>query len=184
MKTRFLFILLAAAFAVPTAHAEEVQKGSFQWETTEKTVAPAGSRPLDLAAFDDDKDGVLSREEVGAHMFKMYDTDGNQVVDNKEYERKAVMTVVPAQKETKMSYDFNGDGTIDKTTETGEDFMKQTGLARFNAKGDGLSPHEFMQRNFLQADVNRDHVIDIKEWQGSYIAAIDAKNKADALYNK
>jgi hypothetical protein len=186
----FALVLAGTAFLALVAHAQDQTpppmppQGTVTWESTEKTMVPPGSRLFRLEDIDDNHDGMISRAEVGDHMFKMFDTDGNEVVDNIEYERKAVLTVVPVEKTTKITYDFDNDGKPDETKETGEDFMKATQLTRFDAKGDGLSPHDFMERDFLAADVNRDHVVDEKEWLGSYDALIDKKNKENARFNK
>jgi hypothetical protein len=190
MKTALNIVVCAAALlglAAP-ARAEDapaaVKKSTVTWETAERAVPANGTRLFRLESFDDNHDGMISRREVGAHMFLMFDTDGNHIVDNIEYERKAVLSLVPMEKTTKITFDLDGDGKPEDVRETGLNFMKETQLTRFNATGDGLSPHEFMQRGFLRADINRDHAIDEKEWQGSYDALTDKKNRDKALYNK
>jgi hypothetical protein len=189
----FVLALACATSLTPAARAQSTStdtpppmpaQGTVTWETHEKTIIPTGSRVINLPDFDDNHDGIISRTEVGAHMFKMFDTDGNEIIDNKEYERKAVLTIVPVEKTTKITYDFDNDGKADEVKETGEDFLKATQLVRFDAKGDGLSAHDFMERDFLAADVNRDHAIDVKEWQGSYNELVDKKNKENARFNK
>lgn len=88
------------------------------------------------------------------------------------------------EKNTVIKYDFDNNGLADKTEHTRETFMKNTLLTRFDKNMDGLSPHEFTGLSFLVADINNDKMIDIKEWQGSYIPAINKINETKALYNK
>ncbi|MEZ0262548.1 MAG: hypothetical protein ACAH80_16205, partial [Alphaproteobacteria bacterium] len=62
------------------------------WRTEEHSTGPAGARTIDFIQFDMNNDKILSINEIGEMLFKLYDTDGNQVVDNIEYERRAVAT--------------------------------------------------------------------------------------------
>lgn len=167
-----------------TTAAPETTRTETTWKTEEHSLPAIGSRTIVFSDFDLNKDGIMSINEIGKMLFKLYDTDGNEVIDNIEYERKAVMTVVPVEEKTKITYDFDGDGLADKETRTTRDFMEATRLAAFDGNGDGLSPHEFMQRRFNQADVNHDHAIDEAEWRGSYLPRVDARNKAKARFNK
>jgi hypothetical protein len=159
-------------------------KTEVHWNTEEHSMAATGARTINFMDFDLNKDGILSINEIGQMLFKFYDTDGNQVIDNNEYERRAVVTVLPMEKNTVVSYDFDGDGRPDETKYTYETFTRDTLLTRFDKNKDGLSPHEFTGLDFLAADVNHDKVIDLKEWQGSYIASIDKTNKENARFNK
>lgn len=163
---------------------ETVTTGTTSWKTEEHSVPAAGARIINFIDFDLVKDGILSINEVGEMLFKLYDTDGNNVIDNIEYEHRAVITVMPMEKNTTVFYDFDGDGKTDETQHTYETFMQDTLLTRFDKNKDGLSPHEFMDMGFLKGDVNNDKVIDLKEWQGSYIPSIDKKNQEKALLNK
>jgi hypothetical protein len=153
-------------------------------KTEEHSVTISGAHVINFMDFDLNKDGVLSRNEIGKMLFKLYDTDGNEIIDNKEYERRSIITVLPMQKDTMVSYDFDGDGKPDVTKYTYETFAQDTLLSRYDTNKDGLSPHEFTGLDFLAADVNHDHAIDLKEWQGSYISSIDKANKEKARLNK
>jgi hypothetical protein len=153
--------------------------------TTTNTVSTTtGPRDIGLLEFDMNSDKILSRDEVGRMLFKLCDADGNNIIDNNEYERRLLVTVKPIEKSTTVSYDFDGDGIADKTQTTDEVFMRETLLSRLDTNKDGLSPHEFTGRDFMEADVNHDHAVDLKEWQGSYNASIDASNKLKANVNK
>lgn len=152
--------------------------------TSEKPIVAVGTQAVDFMAYDANKDGILSMNEVGEMLFKLYDTDGNQVLDNIEFERKAVLTITPVEKMTVVKYDFNNDGIADQANYNYETFLKDTQLSRFDQNKDGLSPHEFTGREFIVADINNDKVVDLNEWKGSYIASIDKKNKFNAQTNK
>jgi len=152
--------------------------------TTYTTTVRPGIRPVYVEEFDANLDRLLTMNEVGAMLFRMYDTDGNMVIDNVEYERPSVLTVVPMGTSTRISYDFNNDGLSDHTVYSYDSFMKYTTLARFDRNSNGLSPHEFAGMSFLEADVDNSKAIEMKEWQGTYVASIDKKNRAEAALNK
>jgi hypothetical protein len=150
---------------------------------TEEHTTTTDSRTVNLMDFDMDKSGILSADKVGRMLFKIFDTDGNGVVDNNEYEHHVNVTVLPVEKNTTVTYTLDDKGETKKTT-TYETFMQGTRLASFGNNGKGMSPHEFTGQDFIAVDVNRDHAIDLKEWQGTYIASIDKKNKENARANK
>jgi Ca2+-binding EF-hand superfamily protein len=151
---------------------------------THQLPPQTGARVINFMDFDLNHDGVLSVREAGDMLFKLYDLDGNEVIDNKEFEKKTVLTVVPMQKDTEVRYDFDNTGVPDKVEHTTERYLERTQLSRFAHNSDGLSPHEFTGRSFKQMDVNHDGVIDLKEWRGAYDAALDKQNHLAAQLNK
>jgi hypothetical protein len=192
------FVLIGLLAALP-AFAEEAKKEMTETVTTSTTTSsskvstetvfepgkPAnGSRAIHFEDFDLNHDGTLTREEAGEMLFRLYDTDGNQVIDNVEYERKAVLSISPMKKTTKLTYDDNNDGVADKQEATEEDIMEQTMLSKFDKDGDGLSPAEFTGQAFNVTDVNKSHAIEKKEWLGVYDGRVNAKNRAEAALNK
>ena len=162
----------------------ESPAGTTTVTTEEHRTVMTGPHSINFMDFDLNKDGIVSVNEVARVLFKLYDTDGNEVIDNNEYERRINISLMPVQKDTVVSYDFDGDGRPDMTKYTYETFLQDTWLTRFDKNRDGLSAHEFTGRDFLEADVNHDHAIDFKEWQGTYIASIDKTNKEKARVNK
>lgn len=145
---------------------------------------PTGTRLVNLDEYDINHDGVLSRRETGEMLFKLLDSDGNQIIDNIEFEKRNMMTVAPMEKETTVSYDFNGDGQPDRVERTAEVIEQQTMLTAFAKDGAGMSPKDLAGKEFLNMDVNRDGAIDIYEWRGAYDEAIDKKNRSDARLNR
>lgn len=143
-----------------------------------------GSRAIHFEDFDVNRDNMLTADEIGEVLFKLYDTDGNQVIDNVEYERPAVLTISPMETTTKVTYDFDGDGIADKQVYTYDTFMQHSLLSRFDKNSNGLSAHEFTGKSFLEADVDKSKAIESKEWEGTYVASIDDKNRAEAALNK
>lgn len=169
----------------PPPLQESVTTTTVTTQTATEARVPLGA-PLVVRIddFDVNHDNLLAMDEIGYTLFKLYDTDGNQVIDNIEYERPALLTVTPMQTTTKVSYDFDGDGMADKNVYTYDTFMQHSHLTRFDSNGNGLSPREFAGMSFLEADIDNDRAIREKEWQGLYVASIDKKNRAEAALNK
>lgn len=154
-----------------------------QTSTSEHFIMPS-DRVVRFVDFDLNHDRLLTLNEIGEVLFKVFDTDNNNIIDSNEYEHKGVLTIMPAEKETITTYDFNNDGIADQTQYTYENVLKDTQLARFDANRNGLSAHEFTGNAFNIVDVNKDHQIDLKEWQGTYNSYIDQQNRRDARINK
>jgi hypothetical protein len=173
-KKPVLWVLPVAALGLFLAFAPApVQAQTVTTRVVTQEKAPeTGARIVNFMDFDMNKDGMLSTKEVGDMLFKLFDGDGNDIIDNVEFEHKAVLTVVPVTKKTVVTYDFDNDGMPDKIQRSYENFTRDTELSRFDETGDGLSPHEFSKMDFMQMDANHDKAIDKKEWQASYIASI------------
>lgn len=152
--------------------------------TTRQMLPPTGTRMVNLMDFDVNGDGILSTREVGEMLFKLFDGDGNGLIDNVEYEKRNVMSVVPMEKETVVQYDFDNDGLPDKVERAYETFMERTQLSRFDFIGDGISPRDFMGKSFLLVDLNRSRFIELNEWRGAYDEAINKKNQQQVFYNR
>ena len=174
----------AVSTTTTTQTAPVTTRSEMQVQTTEQAVVPTGTRLFNIVDFDMNKDGILATAEVGEKLFDMYDFDGNGMIDNIEYERNAVVTVMPVEKTTTVTYDFNGDGIAEQQEKVYESFVRHTQLSRFDGDKDGLSPREFVAQGFLEADIDGDKMISKKEWQGSYNAEIDRSNKIKGNLNK
>lgn len=169
------------------AAAEEAPVIKQRVETITRTrqiLPETGTRMVNFMDFDLNGDGVLSTAEVGEMLFRLFDLDGNGLIDNVEFEKRSVMTVVPMEKETIVKYDFDNDGQPDKVERAHETFMEKTQLSRFDLAGGGLSPRDFVGKSFLQMDINRSRFIELNEWRGAYDEAINAKNQRQGFYNR
>lgn len=190
MKSKYKLLMTAAALSIlsiGTAGAETAVTTT-ESTTTQTIIKPVPTNtvtsttqtvvtPVDLpnmektnfSAFDLNKDGILDMVEVGTKLFYIFDTDGNEVIDNIEFENKKVMTIIPMEKETFKFVDYNGDGAADDTSYTHEAFFKTSGLMRFDQNMDGLSPHDFVEQTFLVLDDNNSKAIELDEWKEAYI---------------
>jgi hypothetical protein len=173
-------IFAAALFLGCLASAAQAEVTT---ETVTQRIAP-GVKTLHFMDFDLNGDGILSLTEVGELLFNLFDLDGNDVIDNVEYEKRSVLTVAPVEEETTIVYDFDNDGLPDKIQRTFDTFLKETQLARFDRNKDGLSPHEFTGKSFLNMDVDKSKAIELAEWRGAYISSIDEANRRAAETNK
>ncbi|MEZ0226279.1 MAG: hypothetical protein ACAH83_17110 [Alphaproteobacteria bacterium] len=189
MATAMALVLLAAPAVsqaedvMTTTTTETVTKSRVDWEKKEEPMVKPGTHLLNLTEFDANKDGRLTRAEIGEKLFHIFDTDGNNLVDNVEYEKKLVATIVPVKETEKIAF-YSGDNvTPDKTITTSQDILKVTQLARFDKAGDGLSPHDFAAKDFAGADVDNDHFVKVEEWQGAYDAVINAENEDKQKFN-
>jgi len=142
---------------------------------TETHVTPkpyAGPDIVDYSVFDTNGDGIMTMPEVGEKLFYVFDTDGNQLIDNIEWSKPMVITFAPMEKKTVQYVDYNGDGQADATTVSSQMFLQQTGLSRFDQNGNGLSAKDFLGKAFKKADRDWSGQIDIKEWKEAYMASL------------
>ncbi|MFN7112827.1 MAG: hypothetical protein ACK4PK_00530 [Alphaproteobacteria bacterium] len=195
MKKNFMFAVAVTALmvcqsAAPRAETETAPEGQVVKQRvttitkTRQILPETGTRMVNFLDFDLNGDGILSTEEVGEMLFKLFDTDGNGLIDNVEFEKRNVMTVVPMEKETTVKYDFNNDGNPDKIEREHETFMEKTQLSRFDTMGGGLSPRDFVGKSFMQMDIDRSRFIELGEWRGAYDEAINKKNRRQVFYNR
>ena len=181
MKRNFKFFLAGAAvtammLSASPVKAEDLVVRSTTVTKTEQVLPKTGTRLINFMDFDLNQDKTLSTFEIGEMLFKLFDSDGNEVIDNVEYEHRNVMTVVPMEKETVISYDFDNDGQADRVERSYERVLEETKLSRFDNGGGGISPRDFAEKSFLEMDVNRSKMIELNEWRGAYIESIAEKN--------
>lgn len=164
IATAFTAVLLAGA-----AHAETVT-------TTTRTVVqqqpiPPGDVLMNFQQFDLNGNGILSMPEVGEKLFYIFDTDGNEVIDNIEFNRDRVVTITPMEKITVKMVDIDSDGVSEASNYTYETFNQSSGLARFDGDLDGLSPADFIDTSFLALDTDSSKAIELDEWKKAYISS-------------
>lgn len=140
---------------------------------TRTTVVESKSIPnvvqVNFSAFDRNKNGTYSMSEVGERLFEAFDIDHNQMVDNQEWSRKTVMTIIPMEKATYTFVDFDDDRITDRTTYTYETFYEGSGLAKFDINQNGLSAAEFIDTGFQKLDDDEDNLISLQEWKEAYM---------------
>ena len=181
MKTFYCVALLAALVlgGSSASHAETI--------TTKTTVMQKdipNTVKINFASLDLNNDWILSRSEVARKLFYLFDTDGNEVIDNNEIKKNRVLTFIPLEKTELTMIDFDDDGKVDTSTVNNDQFMEFSMLHRFDKDMDGLSAQEFIGRSFLELDTDRSKVVEPKEWRDAYIASVSPLVAKQYRYNK
>lgn len=185
MKTPSKLLLASAACLALTA----VKPAAAETTTTTTTtivhpqVLPEGAEVVNFDAFDLNHDGILSMDEVGEKLFYSFDTDGNEVIDNQEFDAKQVMTITPMEKDTYTFTDWDNDGMAETATYEYETFYQESGLMRFDKHKDGLTPAEFIGKTLLELDIDKSKVIELDEWEKAYKASLAPDNADNERYN-
>lgn len=179
MKNKLL-MAGACAFAL-TGFA--VQAETVHTKTYVETSDAIEAQTIKFSDFDVNGDGDYSKPEVGKKLFYVFDQDGNQVIDNLEWNRRSMYTITPMEKETFKFVDHNDDGFTDLSTYTYETFYKESGLIRFDHNKDGLSPSEFIETGFQELDDNDNNTIELDEWEEAYTLMLKPKNAEPERYN-
>ena len=182
MRLSNKILLASAAFAVlwsiPPVSAETV---------TTKTVVHPKTIPdtdkVNFSAFDLNHDNILSMDEVGETLFYVFDTDGNETIDNIEFDHRQVITVIPMEKDTYTFVDWDNDGNVDKSSYTYDTFFQRSGLMRFDKNVNGLSASEFIDHGFLELDEDDSTVIELDEWKLAYEESMRPENAKQERYN-
>lgn len=130
-----------------------------------------GVNEIDFSTFDTNKDGKYSKAEVGEKLFYVFDSDGNHLIDNIEWNNRNMYTITPMEKETYEFVDLDADGDIDLSTMTYDTFYKESGLIRFDKNKNGLSASEFINVGLEKLDSDDNKMIDLEEWKNAYIAS-------------
>lgn len=170
--------VLAFMMSAPNAQAETVKT-----QTYVQTKEVEDVNQIDFSAFDVNKDGLYAKSEVGEKLFYVFDRDGNEIIDNLEWDRKSMYTIIPMEQETFRFVDYNDDGYTDLSTYTYQTFYNESGLIRFDEDKDGLSASEFIGEGFQSLDDNDNGMIDLEEWQEAYTEATMPKNAEQERYN-
>ena len=161
--------IMTTALAM-TAFTGSALAQSVMVETREQTVDVPGVNQVQFSKFD-------------VNLFYMFDTDGNEVVDNIEWTNKNVMTIIPIEREQFTYFGANNDGNAEIATHSYESFYKASGLMAFDENQDGLSAEEFIGEGFEVLDINQDKVISLEEWEDVYLESRMKHNKPDNYNN-
>ncbi len=130
------------------------------------------SNTVNLASFDLNNDGVLTRDEIGEKLFRIFDRDGNLLIDNIEMETPSLVLLSPMVKTKTVTIDYFSEKKPTQKVVTYEDFIRRSGLSRFDKAQDGLSPRDFLQMSFKEVNVKNDIAIDIYEWKRAYVRSL------------
>jgi Ca2+-binding EF-hand superfamily protein len=182
MKTRILLSTVAAVSmmaVLPSAKADT----TVHTHTKVQTQDLENVNQIRFSAFDLNKDGVYSKEEVGEKLFQVFDQDGNHVIDNIEWTKRSVYTIMPMEKTTYKFVDYNHDGIAEEATYTYEEFYAASGLIRFDKDKNGLSPREFIGEGFEVLDDSENKMIELEEWKEAYIESLSPENAQQDNYN-
>ena len=152
-------------------------------QTYVETQDIEGINKIDFSAFDVNKDGLYAKTEVGEKLFYTFDRDGNEVIDNLEWDNRSVYTITPMEKETFTFVDYNSDGYTELSTYTYDQFYKESALIRFDKNKNGLSASEFIGVGFQELDDNDSNTIELDEWKEAYIEMTKPKNAEQERYN-
>ncbi|MBL8641532.1 MAG: hypothetical protein JNL76_05375 [Alphaproteobacteria bacterium] len=170
--------LLGSAFIPFSANADTVTKTTI----VESKDIPNVNK-IDFMSFDVNHDGRLSIREVGDVLFGAFDTDKNGAIDNIEYDKNSVYTVIPMESTTLTFVDYDDDGHSDVYTVSKDEFLERSNLMRFDKDMDGLSPRDFMGSEVKEMDLNHNNLIEKDEWQRKYALIVKPKSSIGKRYN-
>ena len=180
MKKSLLTLTLAAtALTFATSAIAETSTTVSSTTTTTTTMAPV---ELTFVEMDQNDDYMLGIDEIGTSLFEFYDNDGNEVLDNMEFDNPKVLTVRPVDVEKFTFVDLDNDGVAEQQTYSYEVMWERSGLAMFDDNQDGLAPNEFVGQSFLEMDDNDDKAIDLQEWREAYIMSRAPANAEQERY--
>jgi len=173
---------MAVAFALllasPLAYADTVTK-----TTIVQSKEMPGVQKIDFMSFDANHDGKLSMREVGDTLFNAFDLDHNAAIDNIEYDKASVYTVIPMEVTTLTFIDYDDDGLSDHSVISKDEFLQRSNLMRFDKDMDGLSPRDFMGSEVKAMDMNHNNLIEKDEWQRQYALIVKPKAALGKRYN-
>ena len=169
--------------------AEQILKAEDGAEevTVRVEVAPAkktsNRQVVNFDQFDLNNDGVLERDEVGEKLFRMFDRDGNEVIDNIEMKTPNIIVFSDMEKTKTETVKYHDPSKPTKKVVSSEDFMQASKLARFDKDKNGLSPLDFLEKTFYQVNVRDDGVIDLYEWKRAYASYVRPAHLEQYNYN-
>lgn len=170
--------LAVLAFVPATAQAETVVT-----QTYVQTKETPEVNNIDFTRFDVNNDGVYTMEEVGEVLFYIFDTDGNHVIDNIEWNNRNFYTITPMEVQSFKFVDSTGDGQVDSSSYTYDTFYKESGLMKFDKDQNGLSAAEFIGAGYEELDTDQDKMITLKEWQRAYLESRPGHNQSERYQN-
>ncbi len=181
-KTKILMTTIIAGLAF-SVNSEAISQDQEIISKTVTNTVKTYEKKLDPMTFDEDKNLILTTEEIGKGLFYTYDIDGNEVIDNIEYDNNIIATMTPVKFEKYTFKDNDGDGDIESSNYSYEEFMDYSRLAKFDIDKDGLTAEEFIGASFLEVDDDNNGVISLEEWKEEYTPRKTALNNERERYN-
>ncbi len=178
---KLLLATLSLAVLVPVGAQAQAEKVIAHTHTETKDLPNVNE--IDFTVFDTNEDGEYSMAEVGTRLFTSFDLDNNKLVDNREWNTRSMMTIMPIEKEVFKFHDFDGDGMTDISTYDYSTFYEASGLIKFDKNQNGLSAAEFIDTEFQKIDDNDDNLISLEEWKEVYLASRPKHEEAES-YNQ
>jgi len=175
--------IIATASFTGIANAETAATATVVTETHVQTKPLNDVTQLPFSQFDMNKDGSYSMPEVGEVLFNMFDTDGNQSIDNLEWNNENVMTIIPIEETTFQYVDYDSDGQTDLQINSYSEFYQASGLMAFDNNADGLSAKEFIGEGFEVLDDDENKLISLEEWKEVYLKSNAEHNQSENYNN-
>lgn len=185
-------ILTIGASSLAMAHPTATVNGSVVMEEPDSTNITAKSKSttvvtapaqMSILTYDLNNDGMLSASEIGNKLFYQFDRDGNESLDNIEWNKPVMVNLAPMETISVTKMDIDGDGIDDDEVVKVDIFMEATGLSRFDNDGNGLSPREFTGKSVLEMDTDKSGLIEMKEWKKAYTMRVSPKAANNDIYN-
>ena len=127
---------------------------------------------------------MLEPEEVGEKLFYQYDLDGNETLDNIEFNKELMVNFAPVEETRVFFVDYNNDGVLESEEVKQDVVMARTGLDRFDTDGDdGVTAREFIGQSFLQLDTDDSGMIEMREWKRVYMEKMAPQAANNEIYN-
>lgn len=182
MKHNYFAATVLTAVTVLCAMSSQAETVTTRTTVTQMDM-PAGSA-VHFETFDVNQDRVLSMEEVGEKLFYLFDKDGNEVIDNLEFTRNEVLTIVPMERETMKLVDIDDDGRTDVAAYDYDSFVQASRLIKFDRDVDGLSAEDFIETGFLELDSDDSTTIELDEWKRAYANQVAYVHDLQGNYNQ
>lgn len=174
--------LSAPALADNHAHSNKDAQLTETESTTVTKTYKTYNKTLNPMKFDQNNDMNLTLNEIGTGLFYIYDVDGNEVIDNIEYDKYAVATQTPVEIEQYKFVDPDGDGISETQTYEYDRFMKYSRLSLFDQEKDGLTAADFLDTSFYNVDDDDNGVISMAEWKEEYLPQTKQRHEESERY--
>lgn len=135
--------------------------------TTTTTVV---THPVTFYYYDTAHHNIVANAELTEQIFKIWDTDNNNVIDNHEYYNNAMVMYEPVEYSKRTYQDIDLDGLPELTKEEYTiRLQKLPGYATINTdKKEGVSVYEFTGFGFQAADLDDNNTVSYDELKKAF----------------